>query len=490
MTVINKSPAPRQPSGMRAFVIVWLGQVVSLFGSSMTAFALTIWAWTETGEATALSLAALFNFGPAVLLSPVAGALVDRWDRKLVMMLSDLGAGLSTVAIFLLLSADSLQLWHIYVAGAFASAFQAFQFPAYSAAVTMMLPKEQYSRASGMLAMAESAAGIFAPAAAGALIAFVGIGGVLVVDIFTFVIAVGALAFVFIPQPPVTDTDEKGQGGLLKEAVYGFRYILARPSLLGLQMTFFLANLFGTFAIVLLDPMILARTGNDELILGTVRSSVAIGGLVGGLAVSIWGGPKRRVHGVLIGMFVVSAFGQMPLGIGQSLTVWIGSVLVMFGTIAVLNASNQAIWQAKVAPDVQGRVFAARRLIAQITAPVAMIMAGPLADRIFEPLFRYDGLFGILRTPIATEIFAPVIQPDNPVALVFGPLLGYGPGAGMGFLLVITGLLGAVAGLGGYLIPASRNAEDILPDHVAVGEPETPSDDADPTGGAVVVAPA
>lgn len=471
MTAQAITPGSTPPTGMRAFVIIWFGQLISLFGSALTQFAITIWAYTETGEATALALVAFFTFTPQVVLSPIAGALVDRWNRKVVMMLSDIGAGLATVAMFILYVTGQLEVWHLYIAGAFAGASQAFQFPAYSAAVTMMLPKEQYARATGMLAMAQSASTIFAPALAAALIGFIGIGGVMLIDMVTFSLAVLALAFVFIPQPEKTEDGQEGDGNLLTESVYGFRYILKRPSLLGLQMMFFLANLFGAAAIVLLPPMILARTGNNEIMLGTVQSVMAIGGLLGGLLISVWGGPKRRVHGVLLGMFATSLIGQFSLGAGQVLPVWMFGAFMMFFFINILNASNQAIWQAKVSPDVQGRVFSARRLIAQITAPLAMVVAGPLADWVFEPAFAAGDF--LTRTG-SVPLYDALLVPQNVLTQVFGPILGTGPGAGMGFMIAITGLCGATAALSGYLFPVVRNAEDILPDHAAVGESEAP----------------
>jgi len=434
-----------QPRGMTAFTIVWLGQVVSLLGSAMTVFALTIWAFEETGQATALALVAFFSFGPTVLLSPVAGALVDRWNRRLVMMLSDLAAGLSTIVVLILFATDQLEVWHLYVTGAFAGAFQAFQFPAYSAAVTMMLSKEQYARASGMLSLAQSASGVLAPAAAGALLGPVGIAGILLFDVVTFLAAVGTLLFVHIPQPETTPAGAERESNLWQESIYGFRYIFRRPSLLALQTVFFFMNFITAFTLVLLSPMILARTGNDELLLGAVQSVGAIGGVVGGLVLSAWGGPRRRVHGVLLGMFGASLLGQIPLGVGRSVLLWSAGNFAIYFMIPILNGSNQAIWQAKVAPDVQGRVFAVRRLIAQITFPLATLVAGPLADQLFEPAMMPGG--GLVGT--------------------FGWLVGAGPGAGMGLIVVIVGCLGIAVSLGAYLFPVIRDAETLLPDHEA-----------------------
>jgi DHA3 family macrolide efflux protein-like MFS transporter len=434
-------------SGMRAFIFVWIGQFVSLMGTAMTQFGLTIWAYQMTGEATALALVGFFNFAPTVILSPIAGALVDRWNRKLVMMLSDLGAGVATIFIFFMYATGNLQMWHLYLAGFFTGAFQAFQFPAYSASISLMLKKEDYARASGMMMLAESAPQIVAPVLAGFLLVAIGLSGIMLIDIITFVFALGMLFIVFIPQPPVTEEGRKGQGSLLKESVFGFQYIFARPSLLGLQLVFFSINFIASVSGALFAPMILARSGGDEVIFGFTQSAFGIGGVVGAIALSVWGGPKRRVHGVLLGMTASSILGQMLMGFGSSLVFWIPAAFFTMFFIPVINGSNQAIWQAKVAPDVQGRVFAARRLIAQITAPAAMLIAGPLADRVFEP----------------------AMMPGGALASTLGGVFGTGPGAGMAVIFVITGLLGIFVGLGGYLFPAVRNAEDILPDHNADG---------------------
>lgn len=434
---------PARPQGMVAFLVVWAGQVVSLLGTGMTAFALAIWAFETTGQATTLALMGFFSFGPTVLLSPIAGALVDRWNRKLVMMLSDLASGLATIALLLLYATDTLQIWHLYVAGAFSGAFQAFQFPAYSAAVTLMLPKAHYARASGLLSLAESASAIAAPLLAGILLGVIGIAGVMTIDVITFFAAIGALVWVNIPQPARVETERQGKGSLWRESLYGFQYIFARPSLLGLQLVLFAINLIATFAMILMAPMILARTGNDEFVLGMVQSAAGFGGVAGGLLLGIWGGPKRRVHGLLWGITLASLGGELLLGVGRELLVWTSAAFLGAFFIPILNGSNQAIWQAKVDPGVQGRVFAARRLIAQVTAPLAMALAGPLADGFFEPAF----------------------QPQGALAESFGWLVGTGPGAGMGLMFVMSGILGVAVGLGGYAFAAVRLAEALLPDH-------------------------
>jgi MFS family permease len=366
-------------TGMLGFTVIWVGQMLSLLGTSMTGFALTIWAWQITGQVSALAWVGVFNFVPLLVVSPIAGAVVDRYNRKRIMMLADLAAGIPTVAILLLYTTGSLQIWHLYITGAIAGTFQAFHFPAYSAAVTMMVSKEQYGRANGMPAMAQFAATIFAPIVAAVLMTAIGIQGVFLIDIITFTVAISMLFFVYIPQPLTTEAGRKGVGSIWKESIYGFRYIYERPSLLGLQLVFFCVNLFASFGNTLISPMILARTGENNVLLGGVMSAGGVGGLVGSIVMTVWGGPKRKVNGLLGGLVLLSLLGGFLTGLGRDFYVWALSVFLMLFLIPILGGCSQAIWQAKVAPDLQGRVFAARLFIAQVSVPLAMLLAGPLA---------------------------------------------------------------------------------------------------------------
>jgi MFS family permease len=308
---------------MLGFTIVWVGQMLSLLGTSMTGFALTIWAWQKTGQATALALVGFANFAPVVLFSPVAGAIVDRYDRKRIMMLADLAAGLPTVALLLLYSTGNLQIWMLYITGAIAGTFQSFHFPAYSAAVTMMVNKKHYSRAESMLAMAEFASGFFAPIAAAVLLTIIGIGGIMMIDITTFTVAILMLLLVHVPKPPVTEEGRRSMGSLWKESLYGFWYIIKYPSLLGLQLTFLGNNFLASIYFTLLAPMVLSRTGNNSIMYGSVMSAGAIGGLIGSIVLTAWGGPKRRIHGVLVGWTLSHLIGAVLMGMGGDVTVWI-----------------------------------------------------------------------------------------------------------------------------------------------------------------------
>jgi MFS family permease len=438
---------------MASFTLIWIGQVFSLLGSTMTGFALTVWAWQVTGQATALALVGFFGFVPIVLLSPVAGALVDRYSRKKIMMLADFAAGVPTVVNLLLYASGSLQVWHLFITLSVSGAFQAFHFPAYSAAVTMMISKKHYARASGMLSTANFASGIFAPVAAAALLAVIGIEGIMLIDIGSFLFAISLIALAKIPQPTATESGLKGKGSIWKESAYGFRYIYERSGLLGLQLSFLGFNLFSTLSGVLLAPMILARTADNYLVLASVGSAASVGGVVGSVIVSSWGGPKRKIRGLILGLCGVGAFtgllGVALLGVDYNIVIWMAASFATTVFVSLANSSSQAIWQSKVAPDVQGRVFATRALIAQISAPVSMLIAGPLADRVFEP----------------------AMMPSGGLAATFGGLTYVGPGAGIALLFVITGILCVLIGVFAYLVPAVRNVEDTLPDHDAKVQP-------------------
>ncbi len=433
----------KRPTGMAGFTIVWIGQVVSLLGTAMTNFGLTLWAYEVTGKATPLALIGFFFVTPIVFLGPFVGVLVDRGNRRLMMMLSDLGAALASLIVLILYATGHLQVWHLFITATISGTLQGFQWPAYSAAITLMLPKEQYARANGMMQMAGNASQVFAPLLAGALIRPLGLAGLLIIDLVSAAVAIGALLLIHVPQPARTEAGREGAGNFLKEALYGFRYIFARPSLLGLQTVFLVGNFFSGLAYAVLAPMVLGRTGNNELVFGSVQSAGAVGGVIGSLTMSAWGGPQRRVHGVLLGWFCGSLLGQTVLGLGQALPIWAAGMFLWTFFSSFIDASNQAIWQAKVAPDVQGRVFTARQFIAWVVFPVTQLLAGPLADQLLEPAMAQGGS----------------------LVPVFGWLVGAGTGAGIALLFVVNGLLAAMVGLGSYLFPIVRNAEDILPDH-------------------------
>jgi MFS family permease len=448
----------RLASGMTAFWIVWAGQLVSLLGSGMTQFALVIWVYQETGRATNLALVGVFFMVPLALMSPVVGVMVDRYDRKLMMMLSDLAAGVTTLFIFVLYSTGYLQVWHLYLNALINGIFQGFQWPAYSAALALMIPKEDYVRVNSLLEVAGPGSQIVSPLLGGAIIGFGAAGRfdglrlILVIDIVTFLAAIASLLLINVPKPARTEEGKEAAGGFFKEAVYGFKYIWERPPLLALQGVFMLGNLLFTMATgTLLAPMLLARTSSNAWIFGSAQTISAIGMVAGGLVLGAWGGFRRRVHGVLVG-WGLAFVGTLITGLGRSepgwmMAVWAVGIVVWSMAVPLNKASSQAIWMAKVPPDVQGRVFSVRRLIAVAAYPVAALVAGPLADYVMEPY----------------------MMADRVGARLFGRLVGTGPGAGMSLIFIFAALGGLALTAVASLTRQVRNVEDLVPDHGATG---------------------
>jgi len=440
----EKSSSHTQPGGMLGFTIVWAGQLISVLTSTMTQFALTIWAYRETGSATALGVVNTAFIVPFLLLAPIAGVMVDRYNRKLMMMVSDLAAVTATVGLLVINSIGQLQMWHLYVAAAINGLGNTFQWPAYSAAISTMVPKKHYSRANGMMSLIESGPGVLAPMLAGILLPIIYLTGIFILDIATFILAIIALLLVYIPQPVKTIEGQAGQGNIWREAVYGFKYIFARRGLLGLLIFFVCLNLTIGLSVSISAPFILSRTGNNSAILGATQSAAAIGAVVGGLLISLWGGFKRRMTSIFLGEALTGLFCLVIFGLGRSLPVWIAAN-VLGGIFPIFtNGASQAIWQAKVAPDIQGRVFSARRMIAWAVNPITPILAGLLADYVTEP----------------------AMQSRTWLANTFNWLVGREPGSGMALQFVLTGIAYMAIALIVFLFfPVVRNLEDLHADH-------------------------
>jgi MFS family permease len=310
----------------------------------------------------------------------VAGALVDRWNRKFVMLLSDFATALGTLTIFLIYQFGDLQIWHIYVVATFAGFFTAFQYPAYAAAVTTMVSKEDYARAEGMLGSARALSGILAPIFGAALLGRVGFNGIMLIDLVTFLCAFGTLILIHVPQPKQTAVGLQSKGSLWQEILFGFRYIRDRQSLRSLTSLFMLAYVFIAIGATLMAPLVLSLTQNDESALATVQSIGAIGGIVGGILLSLWGGTRRRIHNALIGGAGACLLGILWLGMSHAVLMWaIGSFFFAFFEPFV-DGGNLAIWRSKVEADVQGRILSARLLLVQIPYLFGMLLSGYLAE--------------------------------------------------------------------------------------------------------------
>jgi DHA3 family macrolide efflux protein-like MFS transporter len=427
----------------RVFVLIWLGQLVSLTGSGLTSFGLGVWVYQRTGSATLYALILFFSFVPRLLVSPLAGALVDRWDRRRVMMLSDAGAGLTTLAVWLLLVTVRLEIWHIYVAAGLSAICGIFQGLAYFASTTLLVPKQQLGRASGMIQLTRAVPDVVAPVLAGLLVLTIGIEGVILIDVLTFLFAILTLQIVRVPQPDTCDDGEESRRSLLRDSVYGWTYLKSRPGLLGLLLYFAATNLPADILIALIVPLVLSFA--DAAALGTVVSIGGFGMVGGAMVMTAWGGPKRRMAAVY-GFIVLEAIASLVAGLRPSaLLVGLGLATFYFCG-EIIQGSANAIWQSKVEPGLQGRVFAVRPMVAYPTTCLAYLIAGPLADGVFEPLLAHHG-------PLAGSI---------------GQIVGTGPGRGIGFLYLLLGLLTVLITVAAYAYPRLRLLEVEVQD--AVGD--------------------
>lgn len=424
---------------MQVFILIWFGQFISLIGSGITRFALGVWVYQSTGSVTQFAMISLFAMLPGILISPLAGALVDRWDRRYCMLLADAGAGLSTLAIALLLFTNHLQIWHIYLAVAVSSSFIAFQWPAYAATTTLLVPKQHLGRASGIVNMAEAASQLFSPILAGALIVTIQLQGVILIDCATFLFALFTLLLIRFPKPKIAVDNQEQKAKLWDEITYGWTYITAQAGLLGLLIFFAVSNFFLGVVTVLVTPLVLAFA--SAAVLGTVLSIGGSGMLLGSLVMSLWGGPRNRVLGVL-GYTFLGGLCILIAGLQPVIPVFLATSFIYFFLVPIINGCDQAIWQHKITPAVQGRVFAVRRMLAWAYLPLAYLVAGPLADQVFEPLLAIGG-------PLAGSI---------------GGVIGVGRGHGIALLFVVMGILTMLATAGGYLYLPLRLLETQLPD--------------------------
>jgi MFS family permease len=426
---------------MIIFILVAIGQIVSVTGSALTGFALGAWVYQETRSTTLFSLILLFTVLPSLVFAPLAGALVDRWDRKWVMIAADSGAALCTGLLILLIQAGELEIWHIYIIMGFNSIFRALQVPAYTASVSLLVPREELGRANGIMQLETTSSYLLSPILAGWLLEQIGIVGVMWIDLATFFFAVSIVLAVRIPMPAFIKKDTAARNSLWKDMALGWQFISARAGFLSLMVLFGLGNYANLMTDTLMPPMLLELS--SATVLGSVISTGGLGMLVGTVLMSAWGGPKKRIYGVLI-FKTLAGLAIMAIGLFRSIPLIALATFFYYLPFPLVNGSDQAIWQSKVPPEVQGRVFSIRRMLARSMIPLAYLTAGPLSDQVFKPLLRANGS----------------------LASTVGPFFGVGPSRGMGLLIFLMGLFIVVLTLSTALNPRVRNIEEDLPDAV------------------------
>lgn len=398
-----------------AFLVLWGGQTLSALGTSILSFALGVWVFQRTGSVSDFGMTVLLGMLPFVVLSPFAGVLVDRWPRKRVMMICDIGAALCGLSLFAFLAREALELRHVYVLTLLGSVFASFHRLAYGASISVLVPEESVrGRANGLIQLGLAGSFVVGPLIAGLLLAAVGLRGVILIDCASFSVAVVSLAMVRFPEL-VADVSTPGKH-FLKEFRQGLTHIRGHAALLPLLALVAFANFSIGFVQVLFTPMVLSTS--TQTVLGVLVALGGAGMIVGSLATSTLGVPARAMRGVWIGL----ASGGVCMilgGLRPSVWLWGSSVFCYFVAISVISTCLQGIWQANVPPALQGRVFSVRDTISFASLPLAYVVSPLLAKHFFEPWMSARGLL------------APTV----------GRWLGTGAGRGMALMFVVIGVV-------------------------------------------------
>ena len=441
-------------SGARAFYAITFGQLVSLVGSGMTRFGLGIWVLKETGDTTAYTALLFFAVLPVGLGSIFTGTLIDIWNRRVIMLIGNTVASLSTLVAALLFFSGALEIWHLFIVLTVNGLANAFVMPSMEASVPMLVEKENLGRATGLTQMSISMEIIISPALAGLLIASAGLGFIFIIDFVTFGASVLALALSAIPQPPRASQLTERRS-LLGEFLFGLRYVAERPPFVYL-MVFVTITMFLLPGIGYALSTPLALSVADERAAGLILSSFGVGALISGVLLTAWGGPKRRMTGMLVGL-ALAGLASVAVGLRESVPLIAGGVFFIGVTFMFMFGLNRVIWQVKAAPEVLGRIFSLRVAFGIGAQSLGVLVAGPLAQHVFEPMMAEGGA----------------------LAGSVGSIIGVGDGRGIALMYIIGGLALIALVAVSALVRKIRLMEDYLPD-------QTPTIEEQPVAGAEV----
>jgi DHA3 family macrolide efflux protein-like MFS transporter len=369
---------------LRTFVIIWIGQAFSIFGSMLVQFALVWWLTQKTGSATVLATASLVAYLPMVLLGPFAGAIIDRTNRKAVMIIADSMVALTTLILVFIAAYGTLAPWHIYAAMFFRSLGQAFHWPAMQASTSLLVPEEHLSRVAGINQALNGAMNIIAPPTGALLIGVLQLQWVLSIDILTAVLAVLPLFFVHIPLPArvIASIGKPIVVSILEDIKEGFLYVFRWKGLFYVLLFAVAINFLISPAFTLLPLLVTKHFHGNAIQYGWIESAIGIGIVIGGLGLGAWGGFKKKIQTSMLGIAGMG-IGALITGFAPGNLYWVGLVGVFFLGLMnpIANGPFFALIQAKVDPGVQGRVLTMTNSITSGLTPIALIVAGPLADR-------------------------------------------------------------------------------------------------------------
>lgn len=405
----------------RRYIIFWLSQSISQLGSSMTGFALILWIFGLNGSAMTVSLLTFFWYVPNIILSLFSGAVVDRFSKKKLMLITDSVSAVCSVAVFALNAAGGLEIWHIYLVNFVIGAMNAFQAPASSVATGQLVPKERLAQVSGMNSFASNLNTVVSPVLAAALFAFGGLRLILAVDLASFVFAFFVLA-ALIKIPESRAYDGKRQS-IFSGCAEGFRFLRQNEGIFMIIATLAALNFFSALTYEnILSPMILSRSGGSSAALGIVNAATGIGGILGGIIVAGGRFSKNNIKMIYVSVGLSFLLGDILMGLGRNTLIWAAAGLAACLPIPFINAGQNVILYKNVPENMQGRVFAVRNSLQFFTIPVGILLGGFLADYVFEPF----------------------MQAESGAAEIFRRIVGGGTGSGMALMFLCTGTLGSI----------------------------------------------
>lgn len=413
---------------LRPYLLLWSTQALSALGSGMTSYALVLWLYLKNGSALETALLSVCSYAPYVVMSIFAGALSDRWNKKRTMLVCDLLAALSTVAVLALIKADALNAWHLYILNALNGLMNTIQQPASEVAATILIPKEYYQKTSGLRSFSQSLNSILTPILATALFAFGGIDTVIAFDLVTFAIAfVVLLLLIKIPEDRGC---KRTQEGLLDSARQGLAWLKKNPLILTLILYLASINLVASVYDAALPAMILSKPNGGETVLGIVNTAVGVATLVGSVIVAFLPTPKNRVGVISLTLLISMSSENFLLAFGKTPLVWcIGAVLGWL-VIPLMNANLDVIYRSSIPLDMQGRVYSCRNTLQFFTIPIGFLLGGLLVDKVFEPLMAAQpagspliSLFGETKGAGAAMLFAIIGVAGVLVCLIFNLIL-------------------------------------------------------------------
>lgn len=403
----------------RRFLIIWSGQLFSAVGSGLTAFSLGVFVFSETQSTMSYSFVILFSFLPSFLLLPFSGVLADRFDRKKLMIIGDIGSIAGILFILFAIWSGRLELWHIYLGVAISSISAAILGPAFKAAVSDLVSEEMYSQASGLIQLAGSAQYLISPLVAGLLLSVFDIETVLVIDIMTFLFAIAAVWMIMKHDhtPPKSENQK-----FFQEMMEAYRYLLAKKGVFVLVVLMSIVCFYIGLLQSLFGPMMLALT--DPKTLGIALSVSASGMLASSLLIGIFGMGKKKVFFLSLFLALAGLFYAL-MGAFASVFLIIIFGFLFFLTLPFVNTSLEVLIRTNVENERQGRVWSMITAISQIGFILAFGSAGILADYLFSPMF----------------------EPDGALSTTVGQIIGTGPGRGIGFLFILSGVLVSILGI-------------------------------------------